>query len=76
MRLAAVIPAQNRSGVTSDHGELLLSIGKAGREALFRSDRISLDGRTLDLKEILCLSRVETRRLIRKVREKTSGIKA
>ena len=76
MRLAAAIPAQNRSGLTSDHGELLLSIGKARRQALFRSERISLDGRMLDLKEILRLSRVETRRLIRKAREEKGGAKA
>jgi hypothetical protein len=76
MRLAAAIPAQNRSGVTSDHGELLLSIGKARREALFRRDRISLDGTMLDLKEISRLSRVETRRLIRKAREEKGGAKA
>jgi hypothetical protein len=76
MRLAAAIPAQNRSGLTSDYGELLLSIGKARREALFRSDRISLDGRMLALKEILRLSRVETRRLIRKAREEKGGAKA
>ena len=76
MRLAAAIPAQNRSGVTSDHGELLLSIGKARRQALFRSDRISLDGRTLDLKEISRLNRVEARRLIRKAREGKGGAKA
>jgi hypothetical protein len=76
MRLAAAIPGQNRSGLTSDYGELLLSIGKARREALFRSDRICLDGRMLDLKEILRLSRVETRRLIRKAREEKVGAKA
>jgi hypothetical protein len=76
MRLAAAIPAQNRSGLTSDHGELLLSIGKARRDALFRSDRISLDGRMIDLKEILRLSRFETRRLIRKAREEKGGAKA
>jgi hypothetical protein len=76
MRLAAAIPAQNRSGLTSDYGELLLIIGKARREALFRSDRISLDGRMLALKEILRLSRVETRRLIRKAREEKGGAKA
>ena len=76
MRLAATIPAQNRSGLTSDHGELLLSIGKARREALFRRDRISLDGTMLDLKEISRLSRVETRRLIRKAREEKGGAKA
>jgi hypothetical protein len=76
MRLAAAIPAQNRSALTSDHGELLLSVGKARREALFRTERISLDGRTLDLKEILRLSRVEARRLIRKAREENGGAKA
>jgi hypothetical protein len=76
MRLAAAIPAQNRSGLTSDHGELLLSIGKARREAVFRCDRISLDGRMLDLKEILRLSRVEARKLIRKAREEKGGAKA
>src|SRR5215510_5516493 len=76
MRLAAAIPAQNRAGLTSDHGELLLSVGKARREALFRSDRISLDGRVLDLKEISRLSRVETRRLIRKAREEKGGAQA
>lgn len=76
MRLASAIPAQSRSGLTSDHGELLLSIGKGRREALFRSDPISLDGRMLDLKEISRLSRVETRRLIRKAREEKRGAKA
>jgi len=76
MRLAAAIPAQNRAGLTSDHGELLLSVGKARREALFRSNRISLDGRVLDLKEISRLSRVETRRLIRKAREEKGGAQA
>ena len=76
MRLAAAIPAQNRAGLTSDQGELLLSIGKARREALFRSDRISLDGKMLDLKELVRLSRVETRRLIRKAREEKGGAKA
>ena len=76
MRLAATIPAQKRSGLTSDHGELLLSMGKTRREALFRTERISLDGRTLNLEEILRLNRVETRRLIRKVREEKGGAKA
>jgi hypothetical protein len=76
MRLAATIPAQNRSGLTSDHGELLLTVGKARREALFRTERISLGGRMLDLKEISRLSRVETRRLIRKAREEKGGAKA
>jgi hypothetical protein len=76
MRLAATIPAQNRSGLTSDHGELLLSMGKSRRQALFRTERVSLDGRTLDLKEILRCSRIETRRLIRKAREEKGGAKA
>ena len=76
MRLAAAIPSQKREGLTSDHGELLLSVGKARREALFRSDRIPLDGRMLDLQELVRLSRVETRRLIRKAREEKGGAKA
>jgi hypothetical protein len=76
MRLAAAIPPQKRAGLTSDQGELLLSIGKARRELLFRGDRISLNGRTLDLKEILGLSRVEARRLIRKAREEKGGAQA
>jgi hypothetical protein len=76
MRLAAAIPAEKREGLTSDQGELLLSIGKAGREMLFRSDRISLDGRTLDLKELVGLSRVEARRLIRKSRGEKGGAEA
>jgi hypothetical protein len=76
MRLAAAIPPQKRERLTSDHGELLLSIGKAQREALFRSDRISLDGKMLAFKEVLRLSRVETRRLIRKAREEKGGAKA
>ena len=69
MRLAAAIPPQKRAGLTSDCGELLLSIGKARREALFRGQRISVDGREFDFKELMDLSRIETRRLIRKARE-------
>ena len=76
MRLAAAIPPQKREGLTNDQGELLLSIGKARREALFRSERLSLDGKMLDLKELVRLSRVETRRLIRKTREEKGGAKA
>jgi hypothetical protein len=76
MRLAATIPAQKRKGLTSDHGELLLSIGKASREALFRGQRISIDGREFDLKDLESLSRVETRRLIQKAREEKRGAKA
>ena len=76
MRLAAAIPSHKRAGLTSDHGELLLSVGKATREALFRGHRISLGGRMLDLEELVGLSRVETRRLIRKAREEKGGAKA
>jgi hypothetical protein len=76
MRLAAAIPAQNRSGLTSDYGELLLSIGKAKREALFRGQRISVDGKEFDFKELIGLSRIEMRRLIRKAREEKGGAKA
>ncbi len=76
MRLAAAIPSQKREGLTSDQGELLLSIGKARREALFRGQRISLDGRELDFKELLGLSRVEARRLIRKARGEKGGAEA
>jgi hypothetical protein len=76
MRLAAAIPSQKRPGLTSDHGELLLSVGKVKRETLFRGQRISLDGRVLDLNEVVRLSRVETRRLIGKAREEKGGAKA
>ena len=76
MRLAAAVPPQKRAGLTSDQGELLLGIGKTRREMLFRGDRIYLDGRTLDFKEIIALSRVEARRLIRKAREEKRGAQA
>jgi hypothetical protein len=76
MRLAAAIPSQKREGLTSDQGELLLSIGKARREALFRGQRISVDGRELDFKVLVSLSRVEARRLIRKAREEKGGAEA
>jgi hypothetical protein len=76
MRLAAAIPSQKREGLTSDQGELLLSIGKARREALFRGDRICLDGTMLDLRELVRFSRVETRRFIRKTKEGKGGAKA
>jgi hypothetical protein len=76
MRLAATIPSPKRTGLTSDHGELLLSVGKVKRETLFRGQKISLDGRMLELNELARLSRVETRRLIRKAREEKGGAKA
>ena len=69
MRVAGAILSEKRAGLTSDHGELLLRIGKTKREALFRGEHISLDGRMIDLKELVRLSRVETRKLIRKARE-------
>jgi hypothetical protein len=76
MRLAAAIPPQKREGLTSDQGEFLLTIGKAKREALFRGQRISVDGREFDLKDLRGLSRIETRRLIRKAREEKGGAQA
>jgi hypothetical protein len=76
MRLAAAIPHEKREGLTSDQGELLLSIGKARREALFRGQQISVDGREFDLKELVGLSRIETRRLIQKARKEKRGAKA
>jgi len=76
MRLAAAIPAQKREGLTSDHGELLLSIGQKKREALFRGERISIDGKHFDFKQLITLNRDETRRLIRKVREEKRGTQA
>ena len=76
MRLAAAIPAQKREGLTSDHGELLLSIGQKKREALFRGERISIDGKQFDFKQLITLNRDETRRLIRKLREEKRGTQA
>jgi hypothetical protein len=76
MRLAAAIPSQKREGLTSDQGELLLRIGKARREALFRGQRISVDGKEFDFKDLMGLSRNETRRLIRKAKEEKSAAKA
>ena len=69
MRLAAAIPPQKRAGLTSDQGEFLLTIGKAKREALFRGQRISVDGREFDLKDLRDLNRTETRGLVQKARE-------
>jgi len=76
MRLAAAIPAQKRDGLTSDLGELLLSIGQKRREMLFRAERTLLDGKDFDLKQLTTLDRAETRRLIRKVREEKRGAQA
>jgi hypothetical protein len=76
MRLAAAIPAQKREGLTSDHGELLLNIDQKKRQALFRGERISVDGKPFDFKQLIALSRHETRTLIRKVREEKRGTQA
>jgi hypothetical protein len=76
MRLAAAIPAQKREGLTSDHGELLLSIGQKKRQALFGGEGISIDGKQFDFKQLITLNRDETRRLIRKVREAKRGTQA
>jgi len=76
MRLAAAVPASKREGLTSDHGELLLSIGQKKRETLFRGERISIDEKQFDFKQLITLSRHETRKLIRKLREEKRGTQA
>ena len=76
MRLAAAIPAQKRRGLTSDHGEVLLSIGQKKRQALFGGERISIDGKQFEFNELITFNRDETRRLIRKVREEKRGTQA
>lgn len=76
MRLAAAIPAQKREGLTSDHGDLLLNIDQKKRQALFRGESISIDGKPFDVKQIIGLSRDETRKLVRKVREEKRGTQA
>lgn len=76
MRLAATIPAQKREGLTSDHGELLLNIDQKKRQALFRGERISIDGKQFDFKQLIALSRYETRKLIGKLREEKRGTQA
>jgi len=76
MRLAAAIPQEKRAGLTSDHGELLLNIGLKKREALYRGERISIDGKDFDLKQLTALTRIETRQLTRKIREEKRGAKA
>ena len=57
MRLAAAIPAQKREGLTSDHGELLLNIDQKKRQALFRGESISIDGKSVDFKQLITLNR-------------------
>jgi hypothetical protein len=76
MRLAAAIPAEKREGLTSDHGELLLNIDQKKRQALFRGERISIDGKQFDFKQLIALSRYETRKLIGKLREEKRGTQA
>jgi hypothetical protein len=76
MRLAAAIPPPKRERLTSDQGELLLHLGKARREVLFRGQRISVDGKEFDFIDLVGLSRIETRRLIRKAREEKGGAQA
>src|SRR5207244_12908406 len=76
LRLAAASPPQEREGLTSDQGEFLVTIGKGKRQALFRGQRISVDGREFDLKDLRGLNRTETRRLVRKAREEKGGAQA
>jgi hypothetical protein len=76
MRLAAAIPAEKREGLTSDHGELLLNIDQKKRQALFRGEHISIDGKQFDFKQLIALNRHETRKLIRKLREEKRGTQA
>jgi hypothetical protein len=76
MRLAAAIPTEKREGLTSDHGELLLSIGQKKRQVLFGGERISIGGNPLDFKQLIILNRHETRKLIRKLREENRGTQA
>jgi hypothetical protein len=76
MRLAAAIPAEKRERLTSDHGELLLNIDQKKRQALFRGERISIDGKQFDFKQLIALSRYETRKLIGKLREEKRGTQA
>jgi hypothetical protein len=76
MRLAAAVPAQKREGLTSDHGELLLNMDQKKRQALFRGESISIDGKSVGLKQLTGLSRGETRKLISKVREEKRGTQA
>jgi hypothetical protein len=76
MRLAAVIPAQRRDGLTSDHGELLLNMDQKKRQALFRGESISIDGKHFDFKQLITLNREEARRLIRKAQEEKRGTQA
>ena len=76
MRLAAAIPAQKRASLTTDHGELLLNIGQKKRAALFRGERISIDGKEFDLHQLITLNRDKARRLIRQIRKEQRGTQA
>jgi hypothetical protein len=76
LRLAAAIPVHKRGGLTSDHGELLLRIGQKQREALYRGERITIGGNSLDFRQLAALNRQETRRLIGKISEAKRGTQA
>ena len=76
MRLAAAIPAQKRERLTSDHGELLLNMDQKKRQALFRGESVSIDGKSVDFKQLITLNREQARWLIRKVREEKRGTQA
>jgi hypothetical protein len=76
MRLAAAIPVQNRASLTSDHGELLLQIGQKKRAALFRGERILIDGEEFDLRQLTKFNRDQARKLIRSMRKEQRGTQA
>ena len=76
MRLAAAIPVENRASLTSDHGELLLKIGQKKRQALFRGERIVVNGEEFDLRRLTALNRDKARNLIRSMRKEQRGTQA
>jgi len=76
MRLAAAIPVENRASLTSDHGELLLKLGQKKRAALFRGERIVVNGEEFDLRQLTALNRDKARNLIRSMRKEQRGTQA
>lgn len=76
MRLAAAIPVENRTSLTSDHGDLLLKIGQKKRAALFGGERIVIDGQEFDLHQLTSLNRDKVRNLIRSTRKDQRGTEA
>jgi hypothetical protein len=76
MRLAAAIPVENRTSLTSDHGELLLKIGQKKRQVLFRGERIVVNGEEFDLRQLTALNRDKARKLIRSMRKEQRGTQA